>query len=583
MRPRAIVGISLGLLVLGLSRLPAAEKLPPTAEWIPQGAVLTVEITQTKPVLDLLLDEQTIAAATSVPEFKQALGSPQFAQFRAVVAYLEATLNTDWKTAARKLVGGVSLTVYPSGGALLTVEAQDAELLKRLHDIILQFAKGEAEKAGQPNRVVSSEYQGITAWTFGADEAHAVIGNRLLIANRPAVLKAALDVRAGANGKSLAASPAYQSARKALEANALGLALVNMEMLKQNPGIKDALAANTNPLATFLFAGVAETLRDSTWLAFGLHVQADTLALHALTDGKPGESSTAAFAVPANPTEGALANLCVPRTIAAMSFYRDLHGFYAAKDKLFPDRTSGLIFFENMMGIFFTGRDLTDEVLAELKPETRIVVAEQQYDAKSGTPRVKFPAFAAIFRLQHPEKFRDVAEEAWQKALGLINFTRGQKAEPGLILDRPVHGKTQFTASRFPMPTEKEIQDADVRFNFRPALAMLGDYLVLSSTEGLACDLIDALQDEMTKPIQPRAGTNSLVELDGGQLASILNANRENLVQNNMLEKGHTQEQAGRETDLLLTLVKLVGKTKLEIGTREGQTKANLEVQLKLR
>ena len=43
-----------------------------------------------------------------------------------------------------------------------------------------------------------------------------------------------------------------------------------------------------------------------------------------------------------------------------------MHKFYAAKDTLFPDRTSGLIFFENMMGIFFSGRDLTDEVLAAL-------------------------------------------------------------------------------------------------------------------------------------------------------------------------------------------------------------------------
>lgn len=583
MRPRTIVTISLGLLVLGWSRLPAAEKLPPAAEWIPQGEVLTVEIAKTKPILDLFLDEKTIAATSSVPEFQQALASPQFAQFRAVVAYLEATLGTDWKTAARTLVGSVSLTAYPGGGALLTIDAQDPDLLKRLHDIILQFAKGEAEKAGQSNRVASSEYQGITAWTFGADEAHALIGNRLLIANRPAVLKAALDLRAKAGGKSLATAPAYQIARKTLGANALGLALINMEMLKHNPGIRDALAANTNPLATFLFSGVAEALRDAKWLAFGLQVKNDTLVLNALTDGKPSDATTAAFAVPAKPGEGALANLSVPRTIASLSLYRDLHGFYAAKDKLFPNRTSGLIFFENMMGIFFTGRDLTDEVFAELKPETRIVVAEQQYDAKSGTPRVKFPAFAAIFRLQHPEPFHDVAEEAWQKALGLINFTRGQKAEPGLILDRPVHGKTQFTVSRFPTPTEKEKLEADARFNFRPALAMLGDYLILSSTEGLACDLIDALQAEMAKPIQPLAGTNSLIELDGGQLASILNANRENLVQNNMLEKGHTQEQATRETDLILTLVKLVGKAKLEIGTRDGQTKADLEIQLKLR
>ena len=68
-----------------------------------------------------------------------------------------------------------------------------------------------------------------------------------------------------------------------------------------------------------------------------------------------------------------------PGGIAAVSLYRDLHGFYAAKDTLFPERTSGLIFFENMMGIFFTGRDLTDEVLAETEPEIRLVVAEPQY------------------------------------------------------------------------------------------------------------------------------------------------------------------------------------------------------------
>ena len=232
-----------------------------------------------------------------------------------------------------------------------------------------------------------------------------------------------------------------------------------------------------------------------------------------------------------------------------MSFHRDLHAFYAAKDKLFPDRTSGLIFFENMMGIFFTGRDLTDEVLAETKPEFRIVVAEQQYDAKTGTPRIQIPAFAAIFRLKNPDKFREVAEEAWQKALGLINFTRGQKAQPGLILDRPIHNGVQFTVSRFPLPKESERQNLDVQYNFRPSLAMLGDYLVLSSTEGLARDLIDTLKDEMAQPVKPLAGTHSLLELSGGQLASILGANRENLVRQNMLEKGHSQEQAERETD----------------------------------
>ena len=96
-------------------------------------------------------------------------------------------------------------------------------------------------------------------------------------------------------------------------------------------------------------------------------------------------------------------NLAVPRRIAAVSLYRDLHGFYAAKDDLFPERTSGLIFFENMMGIFFSGRDLTNEVLAETEPEIRVLVAQQEYDEKIGTPETQFPAFAAILRMKDPE------------------------------------------------------------------------------------------------------------------------------------------------------------------------------------
>ena len=130
--------------------------------------------------------------------------------------------------------------------------------------------------------------------------------------------------------------------------------------------------------------------------------------------------------------EGAMPNLVVPGQIAALSLYRDLHQFYAAKDELFPDRTSGLIFFENMMGIFFSGMDLTKEVLAETLPDIRVVVAEQRYDEKTGTPAMKLPGFAVVVQLRDPAKFELVMKEAWQKAIGLVNFTRGQKAQPGL-------------------------------------------------------------------------------------------------------------------------------------------------------
>ena len=75
------------------------------------------------------------------------------------------------------------------------------------------------------------------------------------------------------------------------------------------------------------------------------------------------------------------------------------------KTNCFPDRTSGLIFFENMMGIFFSGMDLTEEVLGETLPDIRVVVAEQRYDEKTGTPAMQLPGFAVIMQLRDPAKF----------------------------------------------------------------------------------------------------------------------------------------------------------------------------------
>ncbi len=336
----------------------------------------------------------------------------------------------------------------------------------------------------------------------------------------------------------------------------------------------------TNPLSALLLAGTTDALRASNWLALGLNVQEDTLVFEAVADGKAVDpAGPTAFALPSKPEEGARPNLAVPRRIAALSFYRDLHRFYAAKDDLFPERTSELIFFENMMGIFFSGRDLTDEVLSHTRPEFRFVVAEQLFDPAVGTPAARLPAFAAIFRLKHPTDFDQVIEEAWQKAVGLISFTRGQQAMSGLIIDRVVHGETKFTFAYFSTAGVEDKTRLDQRFNFRPAVALPDDYVIFSSTETLARDLIDALKEDSPEAVGPLAGTHSVVEIDGGSLASALESNRDALVRQNMVNDGNTKEEAEASIDVLLTVVKSLGQMKLTIGTHESLTRARLEMK----
>jgi len=580
MLPRHYRVVAVACLVLAGGAVSHAQENPPAGEWIAPEAIAVLEISQPKALLDAALDSTISQAVKASPAYRDWISQPDFQQLFAAVDFFEASLDTDWRTGLGKLLGGgVTLAICPDETALMLVDSEDEKMLSQMHEMTLGIARGQAAKRGEPERVASGDHRGVQAWTFAKNEAHAILGNRLVIANNPEALKAVIDLRDAGAKRSLASLASYQAAGQAVGEGAAARLFVNLDAVKRHLPFEKALAENTNLGAAFLFGGMAEAARGSSWMAMGLRVDQGRLALEVVLDGgTPEAASPLAFAVPATEGEGALPVLTVPRRIAGLSLYRDLYAFYAAKDELFPERTSGLIFFENMMGIFFTGRELTEEVLAETHPEIRVVVAGQQYDPEIGTPAVQLPAFAAVFRLRDAAKFSGVVEEAWQKAVGLINFTRGQEALPGLIIDRPVHADVKFTTAYFAPPEEEGGRDIHQRFNFRPSLAVVDDSLILSSTEGLTIDLIDALKAEKDRAAQSMGGTHSVLAVDAPRLAALLRANQEGLISGNMIKKGQTRQQAENELQVLLTLLETLPEARLEMGTRGGHPQATLEL-----
>jgi hypothetical protein len=579
---RSVLMLSLALSFLWLSVPATAQTPPPAAQWVPQDAVICLHVSRPKALLEFLTGKEMTQTITSSPLYQGLAAQPKFQEFVNGIKFLETSLETDWRTGLAHLTGGgITIAVCPQDTVVAIVDAQDEGLLQKLHETILNITRSNAENQGQAQKVASRQYAGVTAWTFDGKEAHALVGKRFLFSNRAEGLKAMLDLRDTSGSKNLAASPTFQAAQKAVAAQAVATVFVDVKPLMSIPDIARLFEkGRANPLAAFVFAGILDSLRHSNWLNLELSAEGKTLAVRALTDGKiAGPTNPGAFAVPQKPDDGAWPNLAVPRRIAALSLYRDLHGFYAAKDTLFPERSSGLIFFENMMGIFFTGRDLTTEVLAETEPEVRIVVAEPQPAAGTEAPQVQIPAFAVVMRLRHPERFGKVVEEAWQKAIGLVNFTRGQKAQPGMIIDRPVYKDTKYTVACFSAADANDQRQPGMLSRIRPTLAMPGQYLILSSTDSLARDLIDVLGRETGQPV---AQTHSVLEIDGGQVASILGANREMLVRGDMVKKGRSQQESEAGIDLLINLVRLVDQVKVSLGTDHGLTEAQVTMKLNL-
>ena len=551
-----------------------AEELPPPAEWVPPEALVVLEVPKMEAVIEALLSPEVQRRINEIPQAKEYFQSAQFAQLVAVVSYLQMRLDTPWKEAVRQLLGGrIFAAAFPQNGLLLIIDTKSQSLLERLHQVVLEHAREEARKAFDPARVASRTYKGITAWTLdGGKNVYALVGSRLIFTNKADLMKSVADLREEGGTHSLSRSENYQAARAALGGGMPAWVFVNLSALAGRPRAERIQeVVRSNPLLGLLLADTLEAVNGSSWLAGAVQIEKDRLSIKLQVDGSlPAADQPLAFSLP-DETTGVLPNIEVPRRLAALTLYRDLAKFYAAKDILFPERTSGLIFFENMMGIFFTGRHFSEEVLPHLHPEIRLVVAAQEYNADYGIPDVQVPAVAVVFRMKDPARFTPMAEEAWQKALGLINFTRGQQALPGLILDRQEYQGVRYSVAAFPTLDLSAEERRHVRFNFKPVLAPCGEYLILSSTEQLARDVIDYLRKEEATGPTRLAGCSLMLETNREGLLRLIEANRENLVLQNMVEKGHDRGKAEEEVRNLWLLVSLLGEMKLEWGRSKNQ------------
>ena len=558
----------------------AAQAAQPAEQWLPQDAVLVVHIAQPVALLDLAADlkvPEAIAAAQSSPK------QPASSDWQNLLRFgdaLGAKLGTDWKGLVRKLTGaGITYAVYPRDTNVVMFDAEDIGAMEQVRQLVQsilgqQSGAPEASKRG----VFYREFPGGAAWSFDGKQYFALAGNRLVMCNRPEMLKLLFQPR---EQGALASWPLYAQARKAAGEGTAAWAFVNMAMLNQAPPVRQALTQAGSPLEALLGVAVKQSLGQSSWIAMGVRVAGRSLLLRAVADGK-ADLGAAAFALPPDGGQGPPSNLAVPRQLAAASVWRDLHKFYLAKDVLFPGKTSGGILLENFMEIFFTGRDLAEEVFARFHPAVRLVVASQEYDAAVGTPLEQYPAAALVFRVDRPDDFGEVFEEAWQKAIGIVNFTRGQQAQRGLIFDKSVHRGVPFTYCYFSARGEKARERLPARFNLRPALVRFGPYIILSTTDALARDVIDALSREDGRAPSAPAGAHTLLEItDGSGIAALLNANRSALVRQSVVGSGASPQQAEVQLSLNMVLLQHLDRVQLSLSATPGGHRAEAELHLK--
>ncbi|MCA9162250.1 MAG: hypothetical protein KDA62_04695, partial [Planctomycetales bacterium] len=562
----------------------------------PDTTLLYVEITEPEAIVDSLLNHALRAPLEALPQIQKARESKPFFQFRAGVALVEAKLLRTWRELVQS-TDSISLAVdRATGGAVLMIRYDDEQTATQIAETIASLAKLDASGKGRPNPVKSAKHREITM--YSTNEAHfAGHGPWLVVANNERLPREVLDRILNDESSKLIESDGFLAARKSVPADAVAWAYLDLATVRSGPdGEKLAAGRAENPLAELIAGGVLDNLTRAPYAAASLEFNTHRARLQFTLPhdaGQVAESrqyyfgpSGAGQAPPLLAAEG---------RILAISMYRQFSEMWLRAGDLYDDNVNDEIAkAESNLTTLFSGKDFGEDILGAFGPESQLIVARQSFADDQPRPAIQLPAFALAFRLNDPATMQPELRRTFQSLVGFLNIVGVMNGQPQLDLDMEKTEATQIVSASYLPPTDTDNPlpggGAKINYNFSPTVAFSGDRFVLASTTGLARELIAS----SNRPAKPTADTdskatdaapsdtatiNTAAQLNFAELLAILEANREQLIAQNMLSDGNSREEASAQIDALFTLLSRGRQATLRLDQPAGALRLSLDLQ----
>ena len=591
------------LLVTSAGRTAVAEVTDPAA-LLPESCLLYAELRDPPELLATLLDHPLRNQVEVMPQFRELRKNPEFQKLQIGLRIVEFKLQKLWRPAVEAATrGGMALGVDPATqGVVLLVRAEDEAILARARDTLLELTRKDASDNGRPDPVEELDYRGVSAYRLDR-VAFAVHGKWLVGTNQTELGRTVLDRLLGDDAPALAGNEVFQAARVTSGDSATAWVWVHLAAARELGLAKELFRHHAEDFGgELIVGGVLSTLADAPYLAATLHV--DTTGGRMVASVPSKASSRAEHSghyFGPDGTSAAPPPLVVPRQVASVRAYREISTLWRSAPDLFDEAINAqMAKAESDLSTLAGGRSFSEDILGAIGPQVQLVVANQDYEAADvPEPAIKLPAFAAVFTLRDPEKSKRVLKIAYQQVVGFINLTAGQQGYPPLDLNtEDENGKLLVTASYLREDLERYAVENEVmgaarmQANFSPTSAFAGPYFVLSSTRELARDIVGhlpAAQDNVPGEIADvrtgssapeRQTVNTGLDLAASELRSILLANREHLINQNMLEKGHSRQDAEQEIDGLFTLLEWIDSVSLNLSHDDAFVKLALELRV---
>jgi hypothetical protein len=553
-----------------------------------QDPARLLERYQSKPVQRLL---------HMLPGYQKALESPQLKQLEAVVDFLSNDLKTTRDEAIRDLTGGGVVFAMEPGAEgnekpafLLVLQPRDAAFLRKAHDRLVELARQDAKGKGNPDPVSTFPVGGATGYSLSPEEAHAILDDRLVVANdRKALERFAGRPKAGSGaGAGLHGNEIWSRERAGAKSpDTLAFAYAKLDPLRK---IQAATAKEkpkpSDPNVVLLLGTWIRAIEKSPWGVMRLEWTGDEDVTAGLTLGAPegGFSPAVRRFVPPS-GEGASAPIQVPGQIASFSIWRDWGSVWDARAELLtPESVQNLAQLDTQAGTFFGGRDFGTGVLGALGAHWRFVIAHQSYESMTPAPDLKLPGFAVVIEMKPEDvEFHTRMKAAFQSFIGLFNLGAAQQKAPPLLLSAEMVDGLSIATAKYATfapsdSSEKSTTNAkpaasaaDV-YNYTPSAFQVGNHFVISSSLDLARELAKTFKAGTSPGANTTAsgsdGKNAtlLAVADGSAVARLVALNKDRLVMQNMLEKGNDKASAEAEIGYLEALVQWLGQARMSIS-----------------
>lgn len=585
---------SLALMVLGpiLSTFVNAGEVKSLAEVLPAKTPLYLRINEpARLFLDELRSPVVLNALRNIPDIGPQLDNPQIDQIKAVLGALGSTEDLSWSQMVREVLSGPAEIAMASSSnkLVLSVVPKDVARLGRIHAKLIEFVRQDATGKGNPDPVTVFQHEGVECYSLTPTEAHAIVGERFMLASTQQLLKDAIDHLTGKKKADslLGQEPEFMAAVGAAKPESHdAFGFVRYDLLRESGSGMFEPLDEYNPLMALLFGGWVEAYNQADWLGLVLDVKNSKPVLEAIL---PVDEETAkgeirsVFTPPAG--QAAPAALKVPNQVGSLTLWRDLGKVWNVRESVVRGPAlQGLNGLDNGIGQFFGGRDFGTGVLGALKSDWQLIVAEQDVNLLIPKPDLLLPAFAITVGFdEKDDDFRQRWIIAFQSLVGVLNVVGAQQKAPTLVQNQEQFEEAAIYTARFLPPAaaaknngaKVDDQGVHIRHNFRPTLAFLGDHIIIATTAELARDVVKAMNQPAAN--QGDADTHSMnLNVNGSRLAGILDVNRERLVMQNMVEKGHGRKAAETEIGGLEALIR--GLNQATVSTDDTQSMFRIRV-----